>query len=59
MTHQFKAGDAVQWTVYGTVKRGTIVQDPNGSVAIIRDHDTWARTWVHLDSLQLVAAFPA
>ena len=56
---KFKSGDAVSWTVYGKEKRGTIVQDPKGSVAIIRDHDTWARTWAHIDSLQLIAAFPA
>ena len=56
MTHQFKAGDAVTWTVYGATKRGTIVDTPRGSVAIIRDHDTWNRTWAHLDSLKLVDA---
>jgi hypothetical protein len=51
MTHTYKAGDAVTWTVYGKEKRGTIVETPNGSVAIIRDHATWLRTWSHLDSL--------
>jgi hypothetical protein len=54
MTHTYKAGDAVTWTVYGKEKRGTIVETPNGSVAIIRDHATWSRTWSHLDSLKLV-----
>jgi hypothetical protein len=48
----FKAGDAVTWTVYGKEKRGTVVQEPNGSVAIIRDHETWSRTWAHIDSLK-------
>lgn len=52
----FKAGDAVTWRCYGAVKRGTIVQDPNGSVAIIRDHDTWRRTWAHIDNLELATA---
>lgn len=51
----FKAGDAVKWFVYGKEKRGTIVQDPNGSVAIIRDHETWQRTWAHIDSLSFAA----
>ena len=51
MTTQFKAGDAVVWTVYGQEKRGTIVETPKGSVAIIRDHATWSRTWANLDSL--------
>lgn len=50
----FKAGDAVEWLVYGKAKRGTIVEEPNGSVAIIRDHGTWNRTWAHIDSLRLV-----
>ena len=60
MTKQlFKAGDSVEWTTYGATKRGTIVQAPNGSVAIVRDHDTWRRTWAHIDSLRLVASFPA
>lgn len=56
MTKQFKAGDAVTWTSYGATKRGTIVQEPNGSVAIIREHDTWRRTWAHIDSLRLANA---
>lgn len=51
MTHTYKAGDAVTWTVYGKEKRGTIVETPKGSVAIIRDHATWSRTWANLDSL--------
>lgn len=59
MAHQFKAGDSVQWSTYGKVKQGVIVQNPNGSVAIIRDTETWNRTWAHVDSLQLVAAFPS
>jgi len=60
MTKQlFNAGDSVEWTCYGATKRGTIVQSPNGSVAIIRDHDTWKRTWAHIDNLRLIAAFPA
>jgi hypothetical protein len=53
---KFKAGDAVTWTSYGATKRGTIVQDPNGSVAIIREHDTWKRTWANIASLRLVNA---
>ena len=53
---KFKAGDGVEWTCYGATKRGTIVQDPNGSVAIIREHDTWKRTWANTASLRLVAA---
>lgn len=56
--HLFKAGDGVEWTCYGATKRGTIVQDPNGSVAIIREHDTYKRTWANIASLRLVAAFP-
>lgn len=56
MTRQFKAGDAVTWSSYGATKRGTIVQEPNGSVAIIREHDTWRRTWAHIDSLRLANA---
>lgn len=52
---QFKAGDAVQWQCYGQTKRGTIVEDPRGSVAIIREHDTWRRTWAHVDSLERAA----
>lgn len=56
MANKFKAGDAVEWSVYGQIKRGTIVETPNGSVAIIRSHDTWNRTWAHLDSLRLVEA---
>lgn len=56
---KFKSGDAVSWIVYGKEKRGTIVQDPSGSVAIIRDHETWNRTWAHIDSLRLVTSFPA
>ncbi len=48
---QWKAGDAVEWSVYGTKKRGTIVEDPNGSVAIIREHGTWRRTWANIESL--------
>ena len=51
MAHTYKAGDAVTWTVYGKEKRGTIVETPKGSVAIIRDHATWSRTWANLDSL--------
>lgn len=57
MAHQFKAGDSVQWRCYGQIKRGTIVEAPNGNVAIIRCHETWRRTWARIDSLQLVAAF--
>ena len=53
---KFKAGDGVEWTCYGATKRGTIVQDPKGSVAIIRDHETWGRTWAHIDSLRLANA---
>lgn len=56
MNGTFNAGDAVAWTVYGKAKRGTIVETPRGSVAIIRDHETWARTWAHLDSLSHVTA---
>ena len=59
MKAQFKAGDSVQWSTYGKVKQGVIVQNPNGSVAIIRDSATWNRTWAHIDSLQLIAAFPS
>ena len=59
MKAKFKAGDAVEWFVYGQAKRGTIVETPNGSVAIIRNHETWNRTWAHIDSLRLVAEFPA
>lgn len=55
--HNFKAGDAVSWFCYGAEKRGTIVQDPSGSIAIIREHDSWRRTWAHIDGLRLVAAF--
>jgi len=53
MTNTYKAGDAVTWTVYGKEKRGTIVETPKGSVAIIRDHATWSRTWANLASLTL------
>lgn len=53
MAQSFKAGDAVSWTVYGKAKRGTVVETPSGSVAIIRDHETWNRTWAHVDSLAL------
>jgi len=56
MAIKFKAGDSVEWSVYGQIKRGTIVETPNGSVAIIRSHDTWNRTWAHIDSLRLVTA---
>lgn len=56
MTDKLKAGDAVEWSVYGQIKRGTIVETPNGSVAIIRSHETWNRTWAHIDSLRLVEA---
>ena len=59
MTHQYKAGDSVEWQCYGKAKRGVIVEPPRGSVAIIRDTETYRRTWAHLDSLRLVAAFPA
>lgn len=59
MAHKFKAGDAVEWSVYGQIKRGTIVETPNGSVAIIRNHETWNRTWAHIDSLHLVSEFPS
>ena len=54
MSNTLKAGDPVTWTVYGKAKRGTIVETPNGSVAIIRDHETWNRTWAHVDSLSKV-----
>ncbi len=56
MEKEFKAGDAVEWSVYGQLKRGTIVVEPNGSVVIIRSHATWNRTWAHIDSLRLVTA---
>ena len=59
VNHTFKAGDGVEWASYGATKRGTIVENPNGSIAIIREHDTWRRTWANIDSLRLVAAFPA
>lgn len=56
MTQQtFKAGDAVTWSTYGTEKRGTIVENPKGSVAIIRDHATYKRTWANIESLTLVS----
>lgn len=59
MANKFKAGDSVEWSTYGQIKHGVIVQDPNGSVAIIRESETWKRTWAHIDSLRLVAEFPA
>ena len=52
----FKAGDGVEWLCYGAPKRGTVVETPNGSVVIIREHDTWRRTWAHIDSLRLANA---
>lgn len=51
----FKAGDGVIWQCYGATKRGTIVETPRGSVAIIREHGTWKRTWANLASLQLAS----
>lgn len=53
MGHNFKAGDAVVWVRYGTLRRGTIVEQPRGSIAIIREHGSWNRTWAHLSSLEL------
>lgn len=53
-TGMFKAGDAVTWRCYGQTKRGTIVEEPRGNVAIIREHDTWRRTWAALESLSKV-----
>lgn len=54
-----KAGDGVEWTCYGQVKRGTLVETPNGSVAIIREHDTWRKTWANIASLTKVSEGPA
>ena len=52
--NNFKAGDAITWTRYGKAKRGTIVETPRGNVAIIRDHETWNRTWAFIESLERV-----
>ena len=54
MADRVKAGDAVTWFVYGKQKRGTVVENPRGNVAIIRDHKTFNRTWANIESLTLV-----
>lgn len=50
--HGFNIGDAVIWTRYGKEYRGTIVQELTGGVAIIRDHETYSKTWAHCESLR-------
>lgn len=59
MKRTFQSGDAVTWNRYGVVHRGTIVDTRRGTVAIIRDHESFMRTWAALDSLTLVASFAA
>lgn len=57
--HLFKAGDRVQWRYYGQLVRGTIIETPKGNVAILQREGKRAKTWAHIDSLQLVAEVDA
>ncbi len=59
VNHTFKAGDGVEWRYYGQLVRGTIIETPKGSVAILQREGKRAKTWAHIDSLQLVAAVDA
>lgn len=57
--HTFKAGDSVEWRYYGQLVRGTITETPKGSVAILQREGKRAKTWAHIDSLQLATAVDA
>lgn len=55
----FKAGDSVEWRYYGQLIRGTIIETPKGSVAILQREGKRAKTWAHIENLQLVATVDA
>lgn len=54
MSKEFKAGDGVTFTRYGVEIRATVVEDPNGSVLIVREHESGRRSWCHAESARKV-----
>lgn len=56
MLEDFRAGDGITFRRYGSLIRATVVEEPNGSVLIVREHESGRRSWCHKDSATRVEA---
>ena len=47
---EFKLDDGVIFTRYGKLIRATVMEEPSGSILIVREHESGLRSWCHKDS---------